>query len=249
MLLAQIPGTPGTAGPHNVGGNSVANYIVRPKVGGGYNFDDIHKNCKTLKRHLLIHGHLGFFPIFSHEEHQGVSNRLTARGIFNISHSIVSRVFNNQLSMFKRISNFLYRSWYNRSYFWLPIRVPSSHPMYNSRYPGWIQIDSSSFHLLPNLLSNLEFDVDPEQVGNNLERATDNLINNLLSGNDVQDIEIRLNHGNIVLDVKYDFPNPIPNTTQTKDIGYNPQGNITNNVRIILKVTAGVVQIVSMYPI
>lgn len=122
--------------------------------------------------------------------------------------------------------------------------------MYNARYSGWVQINSSSFHLLPNLLNTLGFRVDLALMGITLEEASSNLINHLLSTNHILNIVVgAVNNNRFTLNVTYNFPAPIPNATQTNDIGYDLNGTPTNTVKIVIEVYGGKLKIITMYPI
>lgn len=89
MLLAQIP----AAGRvnHNVAENNSVAYMIRERI------TDVYKSCGELKKHLLEHGHLGYFPMFSvmKENPQVKVNKLIPRGIFNIPFNVASRIANH----------------------------------------------------------------------------------------------------------------------------------------------------------
>ncbi len=91
MLLAQIPIIPGGMN-HNILANNNAAYIAPA------NINDVYKSCSELKTHLLAHGHLGYFPIFSviNENPLVKVNKLVPRGIFRVRPNIIQRVMNAQ---------------------------------------------------------------------------------------------------------------------------------------------------------
>ena len=62
LFLAQIPAAGGVGlGPHNVGVNNGSDNTIAAKAVGRHNCEDIFMACNTLKEHMLIHGHLGYF--------------------------------------------------------------------------------------------------------------------------------------------------------------------------------------------
>ena len=111
MLLAQIPAAGGIGpGPHNVAGNNTPGYTIAAKAGGHpgrYNCDDIFLACDALKEHMLIHGHFGYFPMFSHSDHLGVSNCIISRGLFNIDLTIMNRINKSQRQIYNDFVRFL----------------------------------------------------------------------------------------------------------------------------------------------
>lgn len=124
MLLAQVGPNPG---PHNVAGNVNTNYSVN-------NMGQIRTTCPDLKMHILEHGHLGYFPIFSviNETPQVKVNKLVPRGIFCVNQAIMQRVMDTQRDALNWLNN----------------------------YPNGGN-DWEFFNRLPNYLSNLGFCIDP----------------------------------------------------------------------------------------
>lgn len=241
MLLAQIPAADGTTdGPHNIAENNGVAYVTLDRIA------DVYKSCGELKNHLLEHGHLGYFPVFSviKENSQAKVNKFVPRGIFNIPFNIASRITNNQLAIANRI---------------LSQRYLSSNQTHNpGAFPHGYNITRDVIHLSPNIMANSElpvmFAVDPERRGwpdhPNLESATNGLINSLLSGNNIVNVQIgRVEGTRFTLDVTYNFANRIPGVTETQNIGYKTDGTVTNTVRIVVQVQNGKISIVTMYPL
>ena len=242
MLLAQIPTADGTGlGPHNVVGNNTPGYTIAAKTTGGHNCDDIFRACEELKEHMLIQGQLGYFPMFSHSNHFGISNYIISRGIFNIDLNIMNRINKSQ----KQIYNDFVR------FFIGDTGSFSAYPHEN--YPLNKAINDDYLHLFPNIIRNTGFKVDPAVSRNehpNLEDASNTLINQLLSTKYISNVVIgNVNNNRFTLDVTYSFPTHIPNTTQTKDIAYDLNGYPTNTVKIVVQILNGVISIVTMYPI
>lgn len=245
MLLAQIPAVVGRGtGPHNVTGNNTPGYTVAAKAGrhpGRYNCDDIFLACDALKEHMLIHGHFGYFPMFSHSDHLGVSNCIISKGLFNIDLTIMNRINKSQRQIYNDFVRFF-------------IGDTGSFSAYpNENYPLNRAINDNYLHLFPNIIRNVGFKVDPAVSRNehpNLEDASNNLINQLLSTAHISNVVIgNVNNNRFTLDVTYSFPTHIPNTTQTNDIGYDLNGNTTNTVKIVIQVKDGIISIVTMYPV
>lgn len=238
MLLAQIPAAGGVN--YNVAENNDVAYVTLDRIA------DVYKSCGELKKHLLEHGHLGYFPVFSviKENSQAKVNKFVPRGIFNIPFNIASRITNNQLTIANRILSQRYLS--------------SNQTRSPIAFPYGYNITSDVIHLSPNILADTElprmFKIDPESRGwpyyPNLNSVANGLINHLLSTNHVLNIVVgAVNRNRFTLDVKYNFPHPMPGVTQTKDIGYKMNGTVTNTVKIVVQVQNGKISIVTMYPI
>lgn len=237
MLLAQIPIIPGGAN-HNVPANNNAGYITPA------NINDVYRSCGELKMHLLEHGHLGYFPIFSvlNENPQVKVNKLIPRGIFRIRSNILQRVMNSQRDILHWLNHYL-----NGGNDW------------------------KFFSRLPNYLNNLGFCIDPiiplpgglapslvnalnaiiprpliPAIGLNLENFTNRMINGLLTDNTIIAGNLIVNpvqqNGNFTIDVTY-------NNILGNGIGIGRNGAPTSTVRIVIKVLNGVISIVTMYPI
>jgi len=243
MLLAQIPAAAGGAGPHNVEGNDNPAYTIAAKIGGN-NCDDIFLACDALKEHMLIHGHLGYFPFMKNNENLSRVETFIARGIFNIPFNIASRITNDQHRLAQNI--FSQR------------QLTSLQTHNGGAFPHGYNITNDVIHLSPNILADTElphmFEIDPERRGwpyyPNLNSVANGLINNLLSGNYVANVIMgAVNRNRFTIDVTYNFPNAIPGVTQTSDIGYNLDGIPTNTVKIVVQVLNGIISIITMYPI
>lgn len=101
MILAQNLG-----GIYNVPANCRPSYVDLQKIGapvGVLNKSDIYVDLDDLKLHLLIHGHLGYYPNISfiprrNDQNEKV-NKMIPRGIFNINPVIANRVFNSGIPL------------------------------------------------------------------------------------------------------------------------------------------------------
>lgn len=221
MLLAQIPATGRIrlVGPHNVAGNNNSNYTVAPKAEGN------GRNCDDI-----------FLAC------DALKNHLLEHGHLGYFPMISVQNENSQVKVNKLIP---------RGIFNIPFNVAS-------RIANHHNLTTDTLHLSPNILAGTElpamFAVDPERRGwpahPNLESVANGLINHLLSTGSIEDVQIgAVDRNRFTLDVTYNFPNPIPDTTQTKDIGYNLNGDLTNTVKIVVQVQNGIISIVTMYPI
>lgn len=233
MLLAQFYVAGPNPRPHNIVANVNGNYSVN-------NMGQIWRTCIELKTHLLEHGHLGYFPIFSvlNENPQVKVNKLVPRGIFRVRPNIMQRIMNAQRDILN----------------WLNI------------YPNG-GIEWEFFNRIPNYLYNLGFCIDPiipfplglapnivnalnviiprqpvPAVGLNLENFTNRMINKLLTDNTILNTVIyEVENNRFSIDITY---NNLGN-----GIGINRNGMPTNTVKIVVQVLNGVVSIVTMYPI
>lgn len=246
MLLAQIPNGAGAPlpGPHNVVGNNAPAYTIAVKAGGvGNNCDDIFLACDTLKEHMLIHGHLGYFPFMKNDKKLSKVETFIARGVFNIPFNIASRITNDQRRLARDIFS--------------PRPLTPIQTRNLRAFPYGYNITNDVIHLSPNILADTElphmFEIDPERRGwphyPNLNSVANGLINNLLSGNNVVNVQVNQVTGNrFTLNVTYNFANRIPDVTETQNIGYKMDGTITNQIRIVLQVDRGKLSIVTMFP-
>lgn len=237
MLLAQIPIVPGGVN-HNVPANNNAGYIAPA------NINDVYRSCRELKTHLLEHGHLGYFPIFSvlNENPQVKVNKLVPRGIFCVRPNIIQRVMNAQRDILRWLSHYL-----NGGNDW----------EFFSRLPDYLNnlgfcidpIIPLPGGLAPNLVNALNV-IIPRQpipaIGLNLENFTNRLINGLLTDNTILAGNLTVNpvqpNNNFTIEVTY-------NNFGGNGIGIGRNGAPTNRVKIVIKVLHGVVSIVTMYPI
>lgn len=100
ILLAQD-----TRGIYNIPANCLPSYVNLQKPGapvGILNKSDIYVDLEDLRLHLLIHGHLGYYPNISfipqrNDPNEKV-NKMIPRGIFNINPTIANRVFNANIN-------------------------------------------------------------------------------------------------------------------------------------------------------
>ena len=234
MLLAQTPIIPGGVN-HNILVNNNAAYIAPA------NINDVYKSCRELKTHLLTHGHLGYFPIFSVIEENPLvkANKLVPRGIFRVRPNIIQRVMNAQQNALHWVTH---------------------------GGNGW-----EFLNRLPNYLRNLDFCIDPiipfpaglaPNIANalnfiiprqpapaivlNLENFTNRMINGLLTDNTILPGNLIVNrvqaNNNFTIDVTY-------NNFGGNGIGIDQNGALTNRVRIVVKILHGVISIVTMYPV
>ena len=243
-VVAQIPAAAGGAGLHNVPGNNTLAYTIAAKAAGGLNCDDIFLECAALKEHMLIHGHLGYFLFMKNDKNLSRVETFIPRGIFNVPFYIASRITNDQRRIAQNI--FAHR------------HLTPFQTCNPGAFPNGYNVTNDVIHLSPNILANNQlpymFKVDPEKRGwpnnPNLESVANGLINNLLSGNNIANVQVNQVNGNrFTLDVTYNFLAPIPGVTQTNDIGYNLNGIPSNTVKIVVQVNHGKLSIVTMYPI
>ena len=245
MLLTQIPAVGGRgAGPHNVADNNTPNYTIAAKAAGGCNCDDIFLACDELKEHMLIHGHLGYFPFIKTNKNLGRVETFITRGIFNIPFNIAARITNDQ----RRIARGIFSQ-----------RHLTPQQTHNPvAFQHGYDITNNVIHLSSNILADTElphmFEIDPERRGwpyyPNLNSVANGLINNLLSGNNIENVQVNKVNGNrFTLKVTYNFANRIPDVTETQNIGYKMDGTITNQILIVLQVEQGKLSIITMYPI
>lgn len=233
MLLAQIPAAGGVN--YNVAENNDVAYVTLDRIA------DVYKSCGELKNHLLEHGHLGYFPIFSviNEKPLVKVNKLVPRGIFRVRPNIIQRVMTSQqntlhwvthggnnLEILNRLPNYLS----NLGFYIDPI-IP---------FPAG---------LAPNIINALNV-IIPRQpiphIGLNLENFTNRMINGLLTDNTILPGNLIVNpvqaNDNFTIDVTY-------NNFGGNGIGIDQNGALTNRVRIVIKVLHGIISIVTMYPI
>lgn len=231
MLLAQFYVSGPAPRPHNVEENANGNYAVRQLT-------HICGACGDLKNHILEHGHLGYFPMFSviNENPYVKAHKLVPRGIFRVHSDISRRIMNAQRYAL---------NWCNT---------------FSLDGDGW-----EFFNRLPNYLSNLGFCIDPitpfpDGLAQNIVNAlgtivprqdpgtldltgwTNNLINWLFSTNRIQNVEIQnVENNRFSLDVTYN--------NDRNSIGLKRDGRSTNTVKIVVQVQNGIINIVTMYPI
>lgn len=231
MLLAQIPIIPGGVN-HNIPANNNTGYMMVQA-----NVNDVYKSCRELKTHLLTHGHLGYFPIFSVIEENPLvkANKLVPRGIFRVHPNILQRVMNTQQNTLHWVTH------------------GGNGWEFLNRLPNYLRnlgfcidpIIPFPAGLAPNIANALNF-IIPRQpvpaIGLNLENFTNRMINNLLTDNLIQNAVIRdVENNRFSIDITY---NNLGNR-----IGINRNGNPTNTVKIVIQVKDGIISIVTMYPV
>lgn len=235
MLLAQIPaGGQNSAMSHNIPENKDPEYTTRY---ASY----IHENCDELKKHMLEHGHLGYFPGLSYipGRSPSVVNQLSSRGIFNIPFSVAKRVTSFQKNMLR---GFLTNQY---NYFTLP---------------GGYSVTEDTFHLLPVITSELGFGIDTGKTDRpNLESVADGLIDNLLSTDEIKEIKVNPvqdDRFTIVVTYKKEVADNLVaqnilegNAFGDNFLAYNLRAGETNSVMFVVEVDQGQVRIVTMYPI
>ncbi len=174
----------------------------------------------------------------------GFANLLLSRGIFNITDDVMKRVNNSQRTILADYNAFISRE--------VSVFVPVSPLCYSiPGLPVISPIGAHNFHLLPNIMQNIGYDqLDPNVgVPLTLQGAASNLLIALFTTNEITNIIISpVNNRRFRLDITYAFNNPIPNATQTKDVGYDLFAGITNRVRLVLQVDRGIISVITMYP-
>lgn len=235
LLLAQDP-----TRNDNIQANNNWNYVT-PEIAGG-----LPSVLDALLNHWLEHGHLGYFPMMSTPRHEnGFANLPLSRGIFNIVSSVMSRINDSQRKILEDYNAFISGK--------VSVFVPVSSLCYSiPGLPIVPPIGLHNFHLLPNIMQNVGYGhIDPDVGGAlTLREAASNLLIALFSTNNITNIFVNSanNSPRFSLDITYAFPAPIPNATQTQNVGYNLTANVTNNVRLVLQVSHGIISVVSMYP-
>lgn len=190
---------------------------------------------------MLIHGHLGYFPFIKNNENLSRVETFIARGIFNIPFYIAARITNDQ----RRIARDIFSQ----------RQLTSTQTRTSRAFPYGYNITNNVIHLSPNILADTElprmFEIDPEIRGwpyyPNLNSVANGLINNLLSGNNIVNVQVNpVNGKRFTLNVTYNFANRIPDVTETQNIGYKMDGTITNQILIVLQVDRGKLSIITM---